>query len=491
MMDTVLALDFGTQGVKALLVDTHGALLARRYAHYPFSMNRGGLMEQRPGDWVDAAIATIASLRDCEGFQHIAAVGLSGHMHGVVPLDASGAPTYDCILWCDTRCGEQLGRVGARLSSQTLSSLQNPLATAYTMGKLVWLREHVPQAWDRTRRVLYCKDYIRFLLTGEQATDYSDASGSLLYDFAQNCWSLEACEAAGISPVLLPQILSSCVPAGRVTQEAARSFGLPAGIPVAVGSGDLAASLLGSGVSGKGELLINLGTAGQVLAVSEGTRKLHGGYRFKFLDDTMDMLLFSLPSAAYCVRWYVEQIEPSLARDAEAAGIPPFEQMHRLAARAPAGAGGLLFAPYLSGSGSPHFDDAVRGAWIGLDSAHTHEELCRSILEGVAYGVRQCVEESGCHGEITLSGGGAQSALWRRILADVLGRTLLCPKNGETTGIGAAIMAMRAVGIDDAQVRSLARVGDRIDADPNGTEKYGPLYQRFTRLYELLRQMKQ
>ena len=253
MMDTVLALDFGTQGVKALLVDAHGALLARRYAHYPFSMNRGGLMEQRPGDWVDAAIATIASLRDCEGFQHIAAVGLSGHMHGVVPLDASGAPTYDCILWCDTRCGEQLGRVGARLSSQTLSSLQNPLATAYTMGKLVWLREHVPQAWDRTRRVLYCKDYIRFLLTGEQATDYSDASGSLLYDFAQNCWSLEACEAAGISPVLLPQILPSCVPAGRVTQEAARSFGLSAGIPVAVGSGDLAASLLGSGVSGEGE----------------------------------------------------------------------------------------------------------------------------------------------------------------------------------------------------------------------------------------------
>lgn len=488
-MDTVLALDFGTQGVKALLVDARGALLARRYAHYPFSLNRGGLMEQRPGDWVDAAIRTIASLRDCEGFEHVAAVGLSGHMHGVVPLDASGAPTYDCILWCDTRCGEQLSRVGARLSSQTLSQLQNPLATAYTMGKLVWLREHAPQAWERTKRVLYCKDYIRFLLTGEQATDYSDASGSLLYDFAQNRWSLDACEAAGIAPDLLPQILPSCTVAGRITREATRSFGLPAGIPVAVGSGDLAASLLGSGVGGEGELLINLGTAGQVLAVSESAQKLRGGYRFKFLDDTMDMLLFSLPSAAYCVRWYVEQIEPGLAREAEAAGISPFEQMHRLAARAPAGAGGLLFAPYLSGSGSPHFDDAVRGAWIGLDSAHTREELCRSILEGVAYGVRQCVEESGCRGAITLSGGGAQSALWRRILADVLGRPLLCPRNGETTGIGAAIMAMRAAGIDDTQARAFARGGDRMNSDLDGAAAYEPMYQRYTRLYELLRQM--
>lgn len=252
-MDTVLALDFGTQSVKALLVDNENRLLGISQAHYGFSRNQNGWMEQRPQDWEKAAIKTIAALKHKkpDEFEKICAVGLSGHMHGVVALNAQGQPLHDCILWCDTRSAEEMRRFCLALSDSTKDRLRNPFTTAYSAGKLLWLKEHYPEKWNRLDKILFCKDYIRYCFTGEMATDYCDASGSLLYDFDSDGWNDTACHAVGLTVHQLPTILSATSIGGRITPQAERRFSLKAGTPVAVGTGDLAASLLGSGVSAR------------------------------------------------------------------------------------------------------------------------------------------------------------------------------------------------------------------------------------------------
>lgn len=489
-MNHVLGLDFGTQGIKGLIVSEKGEILLSAFRHYGFSKNEDGCMEEDPHDWVCAAAEVIRELKEKNValFDRIASVGISGHMHGPVVLSSGGAVLHPCILWCDTRSTDQMERMRTMLAPDEQKRLENPFVTAYTAGKLMWIRENCPQIWEKTSVFLYCKDYIRYLMTGNIATDYSDASGSLLYDFKKNDWSDQALQAIGISKAQLPPILPSSAQAGRVTVEGARIFGLKEGIPVAVGAGDLAASLFGSGIHAEKETLINLGTAGQILALqARGSSRKEGGYLFKFLDQEKDMLLYSIPSAAYCARWYVEQICPSIRDEADRMGESVFERMHRYASESPTGSRGLLFAPYLSGTGSPYFDDMMRGAWIGLDSAHHHQDMARSILEGVAFGIKQCIEtgeqEDQKH-RIYLTGGGARSGLWRQIFADVLEREVTYFSVSEAAGMGAAKLAMIACGMDAERIQIPL---SRVLADSAHREVYRKAYQSYTRIYGALK----
>lgn len=489
-MDTIMALDFGTQGVKALLVNDSGGLVAVTQAHYRLSQNHSGWMEQRPQDWINAAAQAIDALkqRRPKEFENICVVGLSGHMHGIVALDASGQPLYDCILWCDTRSTTQMRYLEHKLTTSAKKRLRNPYVTAYSAGKILWLKQRCPQRWERLDTFLFCKDYIRYRLTGEIATDYCDASGSLLYDFDTDSWDKEACYAVGLTQRELPPILPSYAIAGRITQQGAQLFHLKSGIPVTVGTGDLAASLIGSGVSAESEALINLGTAGQVLAlVPKGRRETLGGYQFKFLDAQTDMVLFALPTAAYCARWFVEQICPFLQAEAEARGVSVFEYLHSLAAEVPAGARQLIFAPWLSGTGSPYQDDAMRGTWIGLDSSHTYQDLARAMLEGVAMGIRQCIEAAGGvtnFDRICLAGGGAQSSLWRTMISCVLNAKLFCPTVSEAAGMGAARIAMHAM---DLRSAALSSKGEWVVPEVTEMTVYQQLFDRYQRVYKALR----
>lgn len=492
-MEIILALDFGTQGVKALLVNAESKLLEVSQVHYGFSCNQNGWMEQRPQDWENAAVQAIAALKQKrpDEVEKICAIGLSGHMHGIVAMDAKGLPLYDCILWCDTRSAEQMAHFHSLLTVSAQERLRNPFATAYSAGKLLWLREKCPDRWAKLETFLFCKDYIRYRLTGEMATDYCDASGSLLYNFDTDGWDDEACRAIGFSACKLPPILSSSAIAGKVTPQAAQKFQLKAGIPVAVGTGDLAASLLGSGVSAAREALINLGTAGQVLALApRGRRQTPGGYQFKFSDAQTDMILFALPTAAYCARWFVERICPFLQAQADAQGISVFSHLHSLAAQSPAGANDLLFAPWLSGTGSPYQDDAIRGAWIGLDSSHTYQDLARAMLEGVAMGIRQCIDAAGGTGQfdrICLAGGGAKSYLWRTMISCVLNSRLFCPVVSEAAGMGAAKLAMRAVGL---QTAASPWIGEYVAGETMETAVYQRLYAHYEKVYGALKTLR-
>lgn len=491
-VDTVLALDFGTQGVKGFVVSQDGGVLSSAFRHYGFSKNEDGCMEENPQEWIDAAASAIAELNQNaqDAMNRIACVGLSGHMHGIVPLAADGTALHPCILWCDTRCAPQAERLRELLPDDVRRRLKNPFVTAYSMGKLAWLKEKRPQVWKDMSVFLYCKDYIRYLMTGNVMTDYSDASGSLLYDFESDAWCPQACEAVGLSGAKLPSVRPSAALAGRVTAEGARRFHLREGVPVAVGAGDLAASLLGSGACSEHDVLINLGTAGQILALkARGESQRAGGHTFKFLDARKDMRLFSIPSAAYCARWYVEQVCPSFADAAKASGQSVFDLMHASASASPPGARGLLFAPYLSGTGSPYFDDQIRGAWIGLDSAHGCADMARSILEGVAFGIKQCVEMDdgpAAARRIRLTGGGARSRVWRQIFADVLESEIVCPDVPEAAGLGAAKLAMMACGMDANRVQ----VGEeRVRPNMEHRQVYARAYQRYLRIYAALKAM--
>lgn len=487
-MNTLLALDFGTQGAKVLLLGETGETRASVSSSYPFTRNEGGWMQQSPLDWRRALgkICRCLSDEDAEGFRTICGICVTGQMHGVVLLDDDGQPLDDAMVWCDTRCAEEARALENTWPDDLKTRLRNPLVTAYTAPKLLWIKHHQNELLQRAASVLFCKDYIRFLLTGEQGTDYSDASGSLLFDFERGGWSEEAMDRLGIVPSLLPEIFPSAQIAGHVTHMAAAEFGLVEGIPVAVGAGDLACGLLGSGLSDGSQALINLGTAGQVLTLTPGTTPpADGGYLFKFLDDTGGMMLFALPSAAYCLRWFLEKVAPDIGQPDQTG----FERLSRWADACPAGARGLLFAPYLTGTGSPYFDDGARAAFLGLDAGHSRNEMARAVFEGVAFGIRDCMEYTeGVErpAEVFFSGGASKSKLWRQIVADVLGRTIGCLNVQEATSRGAGSLAAQAVGM--RQAFSLPAIETQ-QPNQRNTQLYEDCYQRFRRIYPALKQV--
>ena len=492
-METVLGLDYGTQGVKVLLSDTCGNLIGLKYRQYSFSKNQNGMMEEEPADWVDE---TKVALKELEAdysseFASILAIGLCGHMHGLIPLSIDEGVLCPCILWCDTRTGPQMEFMKSHLSEDIRTHLRNPFVTAYTAGKILWLKEHEKQIYDKTDFFLYSKDYIRFLLTGEIATDYSDASGSLLYDFDREEWSREACSALQIDYGKLAPIIQSGMIAGKVNQKAAELFGLREGTPVVTGTGDLAASLLGSGVKSSNEILINLGTAGQILALRERSKEIpKGGYLFKFTEPGTEMILYSITSAAICVRWCIEKAFPYINLEAKRTGTSPYEIFQQMCADTKPGSKGLLFAPYLSGSGSPFYDDHVRAGWVGLDSSHDSRDLARSVLEGVAFAIKQCLDYSTVHlpaSKVILTGGGARNQGWCQIFADVLDTAIYCPVVNESTGMGAVRLALEALGL---KVKANVEKDRIYQPKLQNRSIYHDSYLKFNKLYPALNCLK-
>lgn len=489
-MDTILALDFGTQGVKALLADEGITVRARTRAAYGFTVNERGHMEQSPEDWRRAMAQALQALAaaDPAGYRSIAAVGITGQMHGAVLLGEDNAPLGDAIVWCDTRCVAEAAELDAMLQEALRRRLKNRALTAYTAPKLLWVRRHQPERFSHIAKLVFCKDYVRHLLCSGFITDHSDASGSLLYDFETGGWSADTARLIGLGSDVLPEIARSCEIAGRVSAGAARAYELAEGIPVAVGAGDLAASLFGNGISGAGQALVNLGTAGQVLTLSPGDADRDpGGHLFRFLDETTGMMLYAIPSAAYCLRWFLEKVATQGAE-----GKPDFAALDMWAAACPPGARGVFFAPYLSGTGSPYLDDAMRGAFLGLDAGHGAAEMARAMLEGVAYGIRDCLESMGGAARferIAFSGGGAASPLWRGIFANVLGRPLYCSDQTEAAGLGACLIAACAAGLftGPAEAAASVRVGECVWPDQSQTVGYEALYGQFRRIYPALR----
>jgi xylulokinase len=460
---TLVGLDVGTTGVKAVAVSETGDVLARTEHSYPLSTPQPGWTEQNPEDWWGAASAALAEL----GVESMS-VGLSGQMHGLVVLDDHDRVLRPAILWNDQRTAAECDEIEALVGRERLLELTgNPALTGFTAPKLLWLRRHEPENYARIRHVLLPKDYVHFRLTGEHATDVTDASGTLLFDVAQRSWSTAMLDALELSPDWLP-------PAHEST--------------VVGGAGDQAAGALGVGIDAPGPASVVLGTSGVVFVALDGYSPDPDGALHTFCH--------AVPGT-----WHAMGVMLSAAGSLEwlrrALGDVPGETLLNEAAAWPPGCEGLLFQPYLAGERTPHADPDARAAFVGLTLRHDRGALARAVLEGVAYGLRDSLELLRASGVDVrsgrASGGGARSRLWLQIVASVLDLPLELTAAEEGAAYGAALLGGVARGVyADAgeAVRACVRVRERIEPDEELRAVYEEGYARYRMLYPTLKEIR-
>ena len=471
-MTQLVGLDVGTTGVKALAISPAGDILARAEESYELSTPRPGWAEQDPEDWWRAAERALARLGG-----RPAAVGLSGQMHGLVVLDDRDRVLRPAILWNDQRTGAECAEIEERVGLARLIRLTgNRALTGFTAPKLLWLRRHEPDTYARIAHVLLPKDYVRLRLTGEHAIDVADASGTLLFDVAARRWSREMLEALELDPAWLPRTLESPEISGATA----------GGIPVAAGAGDQAAAALGVGVDRPGPVSVVLGTSGVVFAAlpafaADPEARVHvfchavpGAWH------AMGVML----SAAGSLRW----LRDTLASDRG------YEELIAAAEEWPPRAEGLTFLPYLTGERTPHADPRARAAFAGLTVRHDLGAFVRAVLEGVAYGLRDSLEllrELGVDPQAGhVSGGGARSEHWLRIVASVLGLPIRRTATDEGSAYGAALVGGVAAGVFrdvHEAVATCVRLVDAAEPDPEWSAAYEHGYRRFGLLYPALR----
>lgn len=485
MADVVIGLDLGTGGVRAIAVDLQGSIIAQTTRSYPLLTPQPGWTEQNPSDWVEATLDALSDVTQQVDGHPVIALGLSGQMHGMVPLDAEGRVIRPAILWNDQRTGKAVAEIEATIPRQELiQRTGNPAITGFQLPKLVWLRTEEPQAYAVLRQSLLPKDYLLYVLTGERATEPSDASGIGCLNLANRQWDTDILNALNISPALFPTVIESTAIAGRLKSDIAARVGLPAGLPVIAGGGDNAAAAIGLGISSsnlnRGSL--SLGTSGVIFApcdrpIPDPEGRVH---LFCHVDGGYHLLGVTL-AAGGSLRWYRDTFAPHIT----------YTELMDMAENSLPGARGILFLPHLSGERSPHLDPDTRGAWVNLSLAHTQADLIRAVLEGVAFSLRAALEvisEITPVHQLLATGGGARSSLWLQILADVLQTELIAPKAEEGAGYGAAILAMVGVGAYPnlkAAFKMLQQ--DSTVVQPRVNSVYEEAFKRYRLLYEALK----
>ena len=499
-MSYFLGIDISTTGAKALIIDEHGDFIASHTTEYPLSTPKPLWSEQNPLDWWNGACASIKaalSAAHLSGDQ-IAAIGMTGQMHGLVMLDKADHILRPAILWNDQRTGAQCEEITAKVGGldRLLALIGNQVLPGFTAPKIVWVRENEPDVYDQTTHVLLPKDYVRFCLTGEYATEVSDASGMSLLDVEQRVWSKEMLSALEIPEAWLPICTESDVVSGRISESAAKATGLKVGTPVVGGGGDQAAQAVGSGIVQSGVISVTSGTSGVVFAHSdhyaaEAQGRLHafchavpGKWHY------MGVML----SAGGSFRWLRDSIGDVEKAAAQLIGVDPYELLTQEAATAPVGSEGLLFLPYLTGERTPYPDPQARGAFVGLTLRHGKAHLVRSVLEGVSFGLRDSLELIKGLGvpitQVRASGGGARSAVWRQIQADVFGAELVLVNVTEGAAYGAALLAGVGAGkyasVEEA-VAATVKVTDRTTPITANAQAYEKLYPAYRGLYPALK----
>jgi xylulokinase len=497
----LLGIDVGTGGTRAVVVDEAGGVVASATAeHAPFASPRTGWAEQDPRDWWRAtAEAVSAALAQAgAGREEVACVGLTGQMHGAVLLDGAGEVLRPALIWCDQRTDAQCRSITERVGAARLIELTlNPALTNFTLTKMLWVREHEPELWARVRTVLLPKDYARFRLTGERATDVADASGTLLFDVAGRRWSDAMLDAAEIDRALLPRAFESPEITGRVSAEGAAATGLREGTPVVAGAGDQAAGAVGMGIVRPGAVSATIGTSGVVFAATARPALDRGGRVHTFCHAVPGRwhVMGVTQAAGLSLRWFRDRFGTGDGAVA-GGGRDPYELLCEEASGAPPGSDGVLWAPYLMGERTPHLDPHARAALTGLAASHTRAHVIRAILEGVAFSLRDTLtifDEMGVPVEtIRLGGGGARSPLWRQIQADVYGRAVEILAAEEGAAYGAALLAGVGGGVwpsvDEACARAV-RVAARVEPDAGASDVLDARYKAFQSLYPALRHL--
>lgn len=475
-----IGVDLGTSAVKLLLMDEKGNIQKIVSKEYPLFFPHPGWSEQHPEDWYQQAVAGIKELTaDCDKNQ-VAGISFGGQMHGLVILDEKDQVIRPAILWNDGRTTEETDYLNQKIGKEKLSQYTANIAfTGFTAPKILWVKNKEPENFARIKKIMLPKDYLAYKLTGTFCSDYSDASGMLLMDVENKCWSKEMQEICGITEEQLPKLYESYEIVGNLTPEVSAELGLPTTVKVAAGAGDNAAAAVGTGTVGDGRCNISLGTSGTIFISSKnfGVDKFNALHSFAHADGYYHLMGCML-SAASCNKWWAEDILKTGDFGAEQAGIEQLGENH------------VYYLPYLMGERSPHNDPYARSTFIGMTMDTTREEMTQAVLEGVAFALRDSLEvarDLGIHIERTkICGGGAKSPLWKKMIANIMNLKVDVIESEEGPALGGAILAAVGCGeyadVEEAAAK-LVKVVDTVEPEAELVDKYEIRYQKFRKIY--------
>ena len=487
-MDLYIGIDLGTSAMKLLLMDTEGTIHNTVTKEYPLEFPKPGWSQQAPEDWKKALFEGIPELLRGFDASSVKGIGCGGQMHGLVVLDEDDRVIRPAILWNDGRTAKQVDYLNNEIGKKKLSQLTANIAFAgFTAPKILWMRDNEPELFAKIAKIMLPKDYVNYILTGVHACDYSDASGMLLLDVRNKCWSREMLDICGVTESKMPKLFESYECIGTVKPDVAAALGLPETVKVCAGAGDNAAAAVGTGVVGEGGCNISLGTSGTVFISSEmfGVDPNNALHAFAHADGGWHLMGCML-SAASCNKWLMEDIFKTANYAEEQLAIDEFKL----------GENHVFFLPYLMGERSPINDTNARGTFIGMTMDTTRADMVQAVLEGVAFAIRDSVEVARSLG-ITINtskicGGGAKSALWKRIFANVLNCELEVPVSEQGPGMGGAMLSMVACGEYEsvkACCDKLCAVADVVKPDPELVAKYEARYQQFQKIYPAVKQL--
>lgn len=498
-MRYVIGVDIGTSGTKTVLFDEKGNAVSSFLVEYPLYQPKIGWAEQEPEDWWNATYTSINSVIKQSGVNpaDIKGIGLSGQMHGLVMLDKDGEVLRKSIIWCDQRTTAEADELTEKVGKERLVEITgNPALTGFTAAKILWVQKNEPELYAKTAKILLPKDYIRYKLTGEYATEVSDASGMQLMDIKNRCWSDEVLEKLNIDKNLLGKMYESCEVTGKIHQEAAKLTGLNEGTIVVGGAGDQAAGAVGNGIVKTGIVSSTIGTSGVVFAHMDNIQIDKDG--------RVHTLCHAVPGkwhvmgvtqgAGLSLKWYRDNFCHAEMDAADGMGVDPYYLMDKQAEKIAPGCEGLIYLPYLMGERSPHNDPNAKGVFFGLSAKHTKYDMLRAVMEGVSYSLNDCmsvIKEMGIDAsEVRASGGGGKSKLWRQMQADMFGCDINTINVSEGPALGVALLAAVGAGIYNSvpeACEAAISVKDTMKPIQENVETYKNYFPVYQNIYKALK----
>lgn len=494
-MRYLLGLDIGTSGTKTALFDENGNTIKTATYGYELFQPKVGWAEQNPEDWWKACVGGIKDVIKNSGVScnDIKGIGLSGQMHGLVLVDENNQVIRNSIIWCDQRTEKECEYITEKIGRERLISITgNPAMTGFTLSKLLWVRNNEPENYKKIKKILLPKDYIRFRLTNVFATEVSDASGMQMLDINSRDWSTELLNELEIDKNILAPVYESVVVSGHVTKETAEITGLAEGTAVVGGAGDQAAGAIGNGIVSEGIISTVIGSSGVVFASTDTPRFDKGG--------RVHTLCHAVPGkwhvmgvtqgAGLSFKWFKETFCQKEIEDCKENKLNIYDVLTAKAAQSKPGANGVIYLPYLMGERTPHLDPNVKGGFLGVSLINNHDDFIRSILEGVSFSLKNCLDiiedmNVNIH-DIRVSGGGAESEVWRQILSDIFGYSLTTVKASEGPALGVAILAAVGTGIypsvEDA-CNKIIKGQDKVTPNKDTHEEYMKVYKVYNSLY--------
>lgn len=489
-MKYVVGVDLGTSSVKVLLVNIEGKVCGEATEPYPLLQPKSGYSEQNPEEWFRGTVTALHRLmKETQiGRSEVEGISFSGQMHGLVLLDEQHKVLRNAILWNDTRTTRQCREIERVLGDDLLKLTRNPALEGFTLPKILWVKENEPELFAKAKLFLLPKDYLRYRLTGTLGMDYSDAAGTLLLDVAAKEWSSSILEAFELELSLCPDLIESDECVGLLLPEVAEEAGLTSEVKIFGGGADNACGAIGAGILKPGETMCSIGTSGVILSYEEDASPDYKG-KVHFFNHGRRGAFYAMGvtlAAGNSLTWFKETFAPDVS----------FNDLLMNIGRIPAGAGGLLFTPYLSGERTPHADALIRGSFIGMDTGHNRDHFARAVVEGITFSLRESIEilrESGKDIRRVISiGGGARNETWLQIQADVFGAEVVRLESEQGPAMGAAMLAAKGLGwyesLEDCAVRFL-RESKTYQPDKEQAERYNELFAIYRDVYSNTRSL--